>query len=129
LDRCIEELGTKDWSAVFSKFQNLRKENTDAVADMALENFVEMRDLTADQHFLFKKKVQALLGNTFDGVFNSRYEMISFSNIPYKQAQAIGQINDQITEELMKGTNTLEQIDLKRAEQLVKRYHQTRAKL
>jgi kynurenine 3-monooxygenase len=50
---------------------------------MAVENFVEMSAKTADPHFLFRKKLQHKLGNEFPAHFMSRYEMVSFSNLPY----------------------------------------------
>lgn len=50
---------------------------------MAVENFDEMSAKTADPHFLFMKKLQHKLGNEFPGHFLSRYEMVSFSRLPY----------------------------------------------
>ncbi len=47
-----------DWPAVFSAFEKSRKADTDAIADLAIENFVEMRDRVADPRFLFRKKVE-----------------------------------------------------------------------
>ncbi|NIR48454.1 kynurenine 3-monooxygenase, partial [candidate division KSB1 bacterium] len=51
LNQCIEKYGT-DWQKIFPEYQSLRKANTDAIADMALENFIEMRDRVADAQFL-----------------------------------------------------------------------------
>ena len=50
-----------DWPRVFAEFENERKINTDAIADMAIENFTEMRDRVADSRFLFRKKVELAL--------------------------------------------------------------------
>ena len=50
-----------DWERVFAEFEEARKINTDAIADLALENFVEMRDRVADPRFLFRKKVELAL--------------------------------------------------------------------
>jgi kynurenine 3-monooxygenase len=99
----------------------LRKPNTDAIADMAVENLVEMSEKTADPRFLFKKQVEHLLGNHFSQ-FRSRYEMVSFSNIPYTEAVRIGQINDKITEQLMEGKSDVKQIDLQKAKTLIEQY-------
>src|SRR6185503_11360170 len=90
-----------DWEKVYAAYQRDRKQNADAIADLALENFIEMRDLVADPLFLFKKKVQHLLGNTYPTRFLSRYEMVSFSSIPYKEAMRLGLLVDEITEELI----------------------------
>ena len=50
-----------DWKTVFAEFEEARKINTDAIADLAVENFVEMRDRVADPRFLFRKKVELAL--------------------------------------------------------------------
>eukprot|EP01114_Cavostelium_apophysatum_P017277 TRINITY_DN5099_c0_g1_i1.p1 TRINITY_DN5099_c0_g1~~TRINITY_DN5099_c0_g1_i1.p1 ORF type:complete len:145 (+),score=52.91 TRINITY_DN5099_c0_g1_i1:197-631(+) len=117
----LESHGTSDWLQLFTEFQNLRKENADAIADLALENFVEMRDKVADPEFLFKSKVLALLGKTFPEKFRSRYEMVSFTRIPYKDALKFGNISDEIARELIRdaGEQNLDKIDLKKAEKLI----------
>eukprot|EP01116_Phalansterium_solitarium_P006526 TRINITY_DN18852_c0_g1_i1.p1 TRINITY_DN18852_c0_g1~~TRINITY_DN18852_c0_g1_i1.p1 ORF type:complete len:459 (+),score=168.34 TRINITY_DN18852_c0_g1_i1:73-1449(+) len=111
-----------DWAAVFAEFQKLRKSNADAIADMALENHIEMRDKVADKLFQLRKKVEALLGTTFPGRFNSRYEMVSFSTIPYRETQRLGLINDEICEELMKGIDDVKDVDLEKAKALIGKY-------
>ena len=50
-----------DWKTVFRKCEEARKVNADAIADLAIENFVEMRDRVADPRFLFRKKVELAL--------------------------------------------------------------------
>ncbi len=50
-----------EWSRIFEEFEAARKINTDAIADMAAENFVEMRDRVGDPLFLFRKKVELAL--------------------------------------------------------------------
>jgi kynurenine 3-monooxygenase len=108
-----------NWKRVFSKYQESRKTNADAIADMAIENFIEMRDLVADEKFLFKKQVQHRLGNTFPGKFMSRYEMVSFSNIPYRIAYELGLKTDMIVDELMKNASSIEEIDMQLAKELI----------
>ncbi|PRP76542.1 2-polyprenyl-6-methoxyphenol hydroxylase-like oxidoreductase [Planoprotostelium fungivorum] len=89
-----EEKG--DWGQVFKKFQEERKRNTDAIAQMAEENHYEMRDKVGDHTFLWRKKVERLLGNKFPERFLSRYELVSFSLMPYKDALDRGAINGEI---------------------------------
>lgn len=115
-NECLQRHST--WKQVFQEYESLRKENADAIADMAIENFVEMRDKVADPNFVFLKKVQHLLGKEFPR-YLSRYEMVSFSNIPYKEAARCGAITDQIAFDLMKGITDISQIDLKKASQLI----------
>jgi len=121
--KILSEYSGDEWADVFKKFQDERKTNTDAIADMAQENFIEMRDSVADPEFQFRKKVQQLLGTEFPGVFNSRYEWVSFSNVPYSEAKRLGHVNDQIVEELVEGIgHDMSKIDLGKARDLIKKY-------
>src|SRR5262249_43753316 len=67
-----------DWCRVFQEFEKARKANTDAIADMALENFVEMRDRVADPRFLFRKKVELALEAKYPQLFVPKYAMVTF---------------------------------------------------
>ena len=75
------------WEDAFAEFFRLRKPNADAIADMAVENFVEMRDKTADPRFLLEKAVEKELLKAFPGEFLSRYTLVSFSLVPYRLAR------------------------------------------
>lgn len=85
----LEELMAQhgdDWQVILDQFQQLRKPNGDAVAELALNNFIEMRDKVADPEFLERKKIEKELGRRYAGRFNSVYEMVSFSHTPYAYA-------------------------------------------
>src|SRR5690606_21136554 len=64
LYRLMEQFG-EDWNAIFSAYQSERKANGDAVADLALINFIEMRDRVADPVFLERKKIEKELGRLY----------------------------------------------------------------
>lgn len=85
LDSILKEQEEKevDWEQVLQIYQKRRKENADALADLAYLNFIEMRDLVADQEFLKRKKIEQDLGRRYEKVFNSVYEMVSFTHTPY----------------------------------------------
>lgn len=85
LEVLMEKHG-EDWGAILKEFEQLRKPNADAVADLALNNFIEMRDKVADPVFLERKRVEKELGLRYKGRFNSVYEMVSFSHTPYAYA-------------------------------------------
>ena len=72
-----------DRAAAFAAYYDARKENADAIADLALQNFIEMRDKVADPAFLRKKKRQKLLHKLFPNWYIPPYEMVSFTRIPY----------------------------------------------
>jgi len=80
-----------DRSRAFGEFSRERKDNADAIADMALENFIEMRDKTASVLFRVKKKLEQRLHASLPGVFTPLYNMVSFTNIPYAEARTKAQ--------------------------------------
>ena len=112
-------LATLNWENVFNEFFKKRKLDADAIADLAQENFIEMRDKVADPNFLFQKSVERVLMKTFSETYFSRYQLVSFSNIPYSEARKIGVIEDQILTELCENLTSPEKVDLKRAAHLI----------
>ena len=111
--------GESDWAKLFAEFERLRKPNTDAIADLALENFVEMRDKVSDPKFLLRKKVELALEARFPGTFIPKYAMVTFHRIPYAVAMSRGRVQDGILEKLCRGISGVEEIDWPVAEQLV----------
>jgi kynurenine 3-monooxygenase len=108
------------WEQVFEEFQHSRKENTDAIADLALENFVEMRDKVADPRFLFRKKLELALEARFPQLFVPKYAMVTFHRIPYSVALLRGRIQDRMLSELCSGIERIDDLDWARAEKLVR---------
>ncbi len=88
------------WSSVFAEYEQLRKVNADAIADLAVENFVEMRDLVATPKFQLKKKIEQRLQAEFPDIFIPKYSMVTFHRLPYSIALQRGKIQDRILEEL-----------------------------
>jgi kynurenine 3-monooxygenase len=101
-----------DWGKVFSEYQRLRKEDTDAIADMALENFIEMRDSVTDQTFQLKKKAEILLEKEYPDRFRSRYAMVSFSRVPYSVAMNKGKIQDEVLIKRCSQINSIDELNL-----------------
>jgi kynurenine 3-monooxygenase len=117
LDACLGRHAR--WEDAFEELFRLRKTNADAIADMAVENFVEMRDKTADPRFLLEKAVEKVLLKAFPGEFLSRYTLVSFSRVPYRLAYEVGRIAGGIVSELSEGLARAEDVDLKRARALI----------
>ncbi|MFD9127295.1 FAD-dependent oxidoreductase [Kitasatospora sp. NPDC059571] len=86
LDRCLAATGG-DWAPALARYQRRRKANADAIAEMALENFVEMRDKVASPLFRTVKSVEHALERALPGRYVSRYELVSFSTVPYAEVQ------------------------------------------
>ena len=107
------------WPALFSAFEKSRKTDTDAIADLAIENFVEMRDRVADPRFLFRKKVELELEKKYPGWFVPKYAMVTFHRTPYSVAAQRGAIQDRMLGELCDSVSRLEDIDWEKADALV----------
>ncbi len=111
--------GSSNWQQIFDELTLRRKVNCDAIADMAVENFVEMRDRVGDPHFLLMKAVEKLLEKEFPGQYRSRYSLVTFSNAPYKLALDAGVVCEEILNKLCQNISKPEEIDLKLAEKLI----------
>jgi kynurenine 3-monooxygenase len=109
-----------DWARVFAEFEKERKVNTDAIADMAIENFTEMRDRVGDARFLLRKKVELELGRRYPKVFVPKYAMVTFHRIPYAVARARGVVQDRILAELCESIGRVEDLDWNRADELIR---------
>ncbi len=116
----IDQHGS-DWARIFPEFESQRKTNTDAIADMAVENFIEMRDRVADSRFLFRKKVELALEQKYPKLFIPKYAMVTFHRIPYSVALARGTVQDRMLEELCESIHRVEDLDWKKADQLIHR--------
>ena len=90
-----------DWEKILKEYDALRKPNGDAVAQLALNNFTEMRDKVADPMFLERKKIEKELGKRYPDQFVSVYEMVSFSHTPYNTAIQCIQAQDRLLERVM----------------------------
>jgi kynurenine 3-monooxygenase len=108
-----------DWPRVFKQFEQARKMNTDAIADMAIENFVEMRDKVADPRFLFRKKIELALAAEYPGMFVPKYAMVTFHRIPYSVALDRGAIQDRILSQLCDPIEQIEDLDWTKAGELI----------
>jgi kynurenine 3-monooxygenase len=80
----------------FAEYFAKRKENADALADLAVQNFIEMRDKTASKIFRAKKKLDHLLEGLLPGIYLPLYTMVTFTRIPYAQAARRARLQDAI---------------------------------
>ena len=85
LDECLAEF-PEDRQRGFAEYFARRKKNADALADLAVQNFIEMRDKTASQTFRAKKKLDHLLEGLLPGIYLPLYTMVTFTRIPYSTA-------------------------------------------
>jgi len=95
LDECLAEFPDNRERA-FSKYFARRKENADALAALAIENFIEMRDKTASKTFRAKKKLDHLLEGLLSDIYLPLYTMVTFTRIPYAEAARRARLQDRI---------------------------------
>ena len=95
LDECLAEFPNNRERA-FTEYFSRRKENADALANLALENFIEMRDKTASKTFRTKKKLDHFLEAVLPGIYLPLYTMVTFTRIPYAEAARRGRRQDRI---------------------------------
>lgn len=89
LDGMLDVMG-ENWDEVIPLFAQQRVPDANAIADLALQNFIEMRDLVADPEFLLQKRIAALLAERYPQDFMPMYSMVSFSHVPYREALRAG---------------------------------------
>ena len=89
-----------DWASVFARFAEQRKPDADAIADLAVENFTEMRDKVADPAFLAQRAVEVELQKRMPGRYLTRYQLVTFTRAPYRVALQAGKIQEGILSEL-----------------------------
>jgi kynurenine 3-monooxygenase len=95
LDECLAQFADSRTRA-FAEYFSRRKENADALADLAVENFIEMRDKTASKVFRAKKKLDHLLEGLLPGIYLPLYTMVTFTRIPYAEAARRARLQDRL---------------------------------
>lgn len=102
LDEMLNTHG-EDWATALNAFQNVRKEDADAITQLAFDNFVEMRDLVADPAFLLRKQIEAKLHDLHPRHWIPLYSMVTFNdNIRYSDAYRLGKKQQAIMDEVMR---------------------------
>jgi kynurenine 3-monooxygenase len=113
-DACVAR---HSWADAFAEFGAARKPNTDAIAAMALENYLEMRESVAEPKFQLRQALSLELERRFPRRFIPRYSMVMFHHeIPYLTAQQRGGIQAEILSDLTRGAAALSDVDFGRAE-------------
>jgi kynurenine 3-monooxygenase len=109
-----------DLAAVFARFEQLRRPNTDAIAHMAIENYLEMRDTVRDPKFQLQKALSLELQRRFPDRFIPRYSMVMFhARIPYAVALNRGRIQSEILSTLTERADAVAEVNWTLAGQLI----------
>lgn len=124
LNACIEAAGVGNWETAFAKYQQLRKENGDAIGKLAVENYYEMRDHVADPTFRKKRALEHQLENTYED-YHSKYSLVTFQpEVPYAVALDLGNRQDELLMQLCAQVEDIEHINLEQTYQQLKALRQ-----
>ena len=117
-DACLE--GASSWERVFAEVYARRKPNADAIAEMALENYLEMRERVADPRFRLQQSLALELERRYPRRFIPRYSMVMFHHeISYRTAQQRGRVQTELLAELTREAQSLADVDYARAQRLI----------
>ncbi len=111
LSEMIAADGLDDPAALFARFTQERKRNADAIARMALENYIEMRDRVDDPDYKRKRAIEAELQRRYPDRYMPRYALVTFSALPYADAERIGERQLSFLEELADSTEDPSDLD------------------
>lgn len=120
-DELLGEYG-ENWDELFAEFESRRKPDAEAIADMALENYIEMRDAVRNPRFQLQKQIAFELERRYPGIFIPRYSMVMFHpEIPYAEAERRGVVQAEILDVLSDAAGSIEDVDFTRADTLVRK--------
>ncbi|WP_161889784.1 FAD-dependent oxidoreductase [Pontibacter russatus] len=121
LDQMLEAFEGDDWEGLFKAFERRRKPDADAIADLAVLNFIEMRDKVADPRFLLRKKIEGKISAQYPDHWIPLYSMVTFTDLPYSYALETGRKQDEIMQMVMKHIKTVEDYDKPEVQRLLEK--------
>jgi kynurenine 3-monooxygenase len=111
-----------NWEMIFKEYETLRKKDTDAIADLAVDNFHEMKEHTAMEIFQRKRKLETAFESEFPVEYYSKYSLVTFKeSISYSEAMKLGRAQDKAILNLLKEGKLAEDLSLKEKLELVKK--------
>jgi len=117
----LDEHGDSDMNAVLDRYTELRVPAGNALVDLSLRNFIEMRDLVADPSFQLRKRIEQKVQKNHPDKWTPLYTQVKFTNIPYHDAKAEGERHDRIMEQILAMENIQERWDSDEVEKEVLR--------
>lgn len=108
-----------DWSSAFQAYQEMRKPNADAIAELSYRNFMEMSSKTADPKFLLQKKIERRFSEKYPDKWIPSYSRVTFSDGSYAEALAIGDAQEGIMKQIMQMPQIEDKWDSQEVEQRI----------
>ncbi|HEV2704402.1 MAG TPA: NAD(P)/FAD-dependent oxidoreductase [Pyrinomonadaceae bacterium] len=118
LAACVDDYDG-DWKTIFREYERRRRPNTDAIADLCIEHFDELRSLVGEQRFLLRKKIERRINQLFPDKFKDLYSMITFTCLPYTEALRISREQNLLTEQLLNVEDIEEKLRTHQADHLI----------
>ena len=117
------------FAGLFSSYAKDRQPDGVAISELALRNFIEMRDKTADAGFLLQKKIEARFSAAYPEKWQPLYSMVTFSHLPYREALRLGELQDSIMKQVMNRPDIEQVWDTPEMEQAILRALETTSEL
>ena len=108
-----EEKGEGKWDEIMAQYSQMRKPSADAISELAMENFIEMRDRVADPTFLLKKAIERRLHQIAPQKFLPLYSLVTFTQTPYDIAKAQGKRNEEILQAVLQEISSTSQPEVR----------------
>ncbi len=97
----IFSTNNENWDATLHQFQQQRKPNGDAILDLALHNYIEMRDLSGRKDFQLRTQIEKKIAEAFPDKFITHYAMVTFSDLSYSEAKQRGDKQNELLDKIM----------------------------
>lgn len=115
----IFESSKGNWEKSFKAFSDNRKADADAISELAIQNFTEMRDLVSDPDFLLRKKIEKKIYDKHPDKWMPQYSQVTFSHIPYSEALNVGNKQRKIMDKVMETDNIHDIWDSEKVEKMI----------
>ena len=115
---CLEH-GARTWENLFKRFQERRVDHANAIADMALENYLVMREAVRDPRFLLRKELEHELERRHPTRFIARYSLVMFHRMPYAEVYQRGKVQAAMLDRLLENAESLAGVDFDLAARLI----------
>ena len=119
-ERILDDNPDAGWADAFDRFSRERKKDADAIADLALYNFIEMRDRVADARFVKMKQIERKISEWYPERYLPLYSMVTFSHMPYSQAWAYGKAQEELMQSIVDAPGVLDSDDVDAHEDMIR---------
>lgn len=118
---CLDRFGER-WDAVFPAFDETRRVDADAIADMAMQNYREIQDYIADERFLLRKRIEQEIMRRFPDLYTSMHVLVMFSRVPYAFAKKCGALQATLLDDICRDVTRIDDLDWESVGRMLAKY-------